>query len=208
MFLWYRFWALVFRLFYRWYFWGKVYNVERIPKKGGVLLCMNHQSYIDPPLAGAVCEPRRVIWYLARKTLWNNKVMGKLLDWVNAFPVDQDRPDMASLKKVIRLLNEEKGVLIFPEGSRTADGNLQPGAPGAGLVVAKTGKPVVPARIFGAYEAYPLGGKMRRHPVIIKFGHPIDFSDMIREGGKDKELYKKIADRIMEEISKLEPRPD
>jgi 1-acyl-sn-glycerol-3-phosphate acyltransferase len=84
---------------------------------------------------------------------------GWLLPKLNVIPVDQEGSDRSALKALIRILRAGQATLVFPEGARTLDGNLQPAQPGLGLVIAKTLAPVVPMRIFGAHEAWPRGVK-------------------------------------------------
>ena len=128
-------------------------------QNGPVILAMNHQSYLDPPLAGTACD--RAIYFLARRTLLNVPLLGWVLPKLNVIPVNQEGVDRSAIKAVIRVLQAGNGVLVFPEGSRTLDGNLQPAEPGLGLVIAKTLAPVVPMRIFGAHQALP---RERRSP--------------------------------------------
>ena len=114
----------------------RVVHRERIIEEGGAILAMNHESYLDPPLAGIAC--RREIHYLARKTLLDWPVLGPILPKLNVIPVDQDRADMSALKTVIKLVRAGHSTVIFPEGSRTLDGDFLPALPGLGLVIAKT----------------------------------------------------------------------
>ncbi|HSI63205.1 MAG TPA: lysophospholipid acyltransferase family protein, partial [Candidatus Saccharimonadia bacterium] len=123
---------------------------------GGVLIVSNHESFFDPPMVGIAFDQE--LHYLARKSLFSNPIARVLYRALNSIPVDQDRPDMTSLKTVIRFLKEGKRVLVFPEGSRTLDGDMLPGEPGVGLIVAKAGVPVLPVRIFGTRKALPRGG--------------------------------------------------
>src|SRR5829696_9738260 len=89
------------RLLARTLFSIRVINRERIIEEGGAILAMNHQSYLDPPLAGIAC--RRELSYLGRKTLQKWPILGPMLPHLNVVPVDQDRADMSALKTVIRL---------------------------------------------------------------------------------------------------------
>src|SRR5215813_14001466 len=167
----YHFARLAGRLLFRF----RVIHREHMIQNGPVILAMNHQSYLDPPLAGTACD--RAIYFLARRTLLNVPLLGWLLPKLNVIPVNQEGVDRSALKAVIRVLQAGNGVLIFPEGSRTLDGNLQPAEPGLGLVIAKTRAPVVPMRIFGAREALPReGGGLRLVPITIVIGEPIFFS--------------------------------
>src|SRR5207245_2948839 len=109
-------------------FFYRVVHRERIPNEGGVILAMNHESYLDPPMAGIACD--RPIFYLARKTLLKWPLLGPIFPKLNVVPVDQDRADMSALKTIIRLVKAGHGTVVFPEGSRTRDGSLQPAQPG------------------------------------------------------------------------------
>lgn len=172
-----------------------------------MLLAANHQSFIDPPLAGISVD--RPIHYLGRKTLFDNPIMSWFLERLNVVPVDRDGADMSALKTVIRLLRSGCVTLIFPEGTRTTDGNLQPARPGIGLVIAKTLVPVLPMRIFGTYEAWPKGQKYPgRSEITVVIGKPLRFTKEDTQGDL-RVAYQRISDRVMEAIAALEnPRRD
>ena len=179
----------------------RIVHRERMIQSGPVILAMNHQSYLDPPLAGITCD--RPIYFLARRTLLDVPVLGWVLPKVNVIPVNQEGVDRSAIKALIRVLQAGNGVLVFPEGSRTLDGNLQPAEPGLGLVIARTLAPVVPMRIFGAREALPReGGGLRLVPITIVIGEPILFNaaDL---GPPGKNLYAALSDRVMKAISAL-----
>lgn len=184
----------------------RVIHGERIINEGGVILAMNHQSYLDPPLAGVACK--RDIYFLARRTLLKWPILGPLFPKLNVIPVDQERADMSALKTVIKLVRSGHCTIVFPEGSRTLDGNLQPAQPGLGLIIAKTLAPVVPMRIFGAHEALPRGGKrLRLAPIAIVVGEPMRFSkEDVEPAGR--EVYQRLSQRVMDRIAELtlEPR--
>jgi 1-acyl-sn-glycerol-3-phosphate acyltransferase len=94
--------------------------------------------------------------------------------------------------------------LVFPEGSRTPDGNLQPALPGLGLLIAKTRAPVVPMRIFGAFDAWPIHGKIRLwRKITIVVGEPILFSEADVQGS-GKDLYPRLSRRVMDAIASLQ----
>ncbi len=185
------------KLFFRF----RVIHPERVIRQGAVILAMNHQSYLDPPLAGIAAG--RAMHFLARDTLLDNPVLGFLLPRMNVVPVDQEGNDRSALKALLRLLKAGKGTIVFPEGARTPDGELQPGLPGLGFVIAKTLAPVVPMRIFGAREALPRGGgRVRRVPITIVVGEPIHFTKADLEPG-GKELYQQLTQRVMDAIAAL-----
>jgi 1-acyl-sn-glycerol-3-phosphate acyltransferase len=180
----------------------RVVHADRIIEEGGAILAMNHQSYLDPPLAGICCK--REIHFLARKTLLEWPILGPLFPKVNVVPVNQERADMSALKTIIRLVRAGGATIVFPEGARTLDGNLQPAQPGLGLVIAKTLAPVVPMRVFGAYEAFPRGSsRIRLHPITIVVGEPLYFTkDDVATAGK--EAYQMLSQRVMDRIAAIE----
>lgn len=180
----------------------KVHHRERIIEDGGAILAMNHQSYLDPPLAGIAC--RKEVFFLARRSLLEWPIMGAIFPRWNVIPVNLERTDMSALKTIIRLVREGHRTIVFPEGTRTPDGSLQPAQPGLGLIVARTLAPVVPMRIFGAFEAFPRGAKFPRfRQVQIVVGYPLHFTeDDVQSLGK--QAYQVISDRVMEAIADLE----
>ena len=113
---------------------------------------------------------------------------------------------MSALKAVIRMVRAGQTTIVFPEGSRTLDGNLQPAQPGLGLIIAKTMAPVVPMRIFGAFEAFPRGGKrIRALPVRVKIGPPVFFSAQTlgEIGGEGRDLYQRLSEHVMSAIAAI-----
>src|SRR5216110_1840132 len=194
----YHFSRLIGRLVFRF----RVVHRERMIQSGTAILAMNHQSYLDPPLAGTTCD--RAIYFLARRTLLAAPLLGWLLPKLNVIPVNQEGVDRSAIKALIRLLKAGNGVLVFPEGSRTLDGKLQPAEPGLGLVIAKTLAPVVPMRIFGAREALPRGGGgLHLVPVTIVIGEPIFFTAADLESPA-KNVYGRLSRRVMDAIAALD----
>jgi 1-acyl-sn-glycerol-3-phosphate acyltransferase len=189
------------RLVGRFFFRLHIVHRERMLQSGSVILAMNHQSYLDPPLAGTTCD--RAVYFLARRTLLDVPLLGWLLPKLNVIPVNQEGIDRSALKALIRVLKSGNAALVFPEGSRTVDGTLQSAEPGLGLVIAKTLAPVVPMRIFGAHEALPRGGGgLHLVPITIVIGEPIFFTAAdLNPPGKD--LYKRLSQRVMDAIAAL-----
>jgi 1-acyl-sn-glycerol-3-phosphate acyltransferase len=182
----------------------RVYGQENIPEEGPVIVASNHVSYFDPPLVGVAS--RRAMWFLARKTLLEWPILGPIFPSLNVIPVDRDGNDRTALKNIIRLLQSGEGVVLFPEGTRSADGQLGQAQPGLGMIVAKTLAPVVPARIFGAYEAFPRGSKkIQPGKISVVFGSPLRFSAADFASG-DREAYQKASDRVLAAIGEI-PAP-
>src|SRR5437870_6165964 len=186
------------QLFFRF----RIINRERVIQTGPVILAMNHQSFFDPPLAGNACD--RPIFFLAKKSLMNVPVLGWLLPKLNVIPVNLEGGDRSALKALIRILKAGECALVFPEGTRTPDGTLQRAEPGLGLVITKTRAPVVPMRIFGAHEVWPIHGKLRfSGKITVVVGEPIHFSDAELAGG-GKELYTQLSQRVMDAIAAIQ----
>jgi len=199
---WYRFGYITAQIIGKTLFSFKVVHRERIIETGGAILAMNHESYLDPPLAGIACH--RELYYLARKTLLQWPILGPIMPKVNVIPVDQERADMSAIKTVIKIVRAGHATVIFPEGARTLDGGLQPAQPGLGMIIAKTLAPVVPMRIFGAHQAFPRGGKPRLFtPITLVVGEPMYFTkdDLVGEG---RALYQQLSERVMERIASIQ----
>ena len=208
----YRIAWLGFRAVYATYFRWRVFNPERVPRTGPVILAANHASFIDPPLVGSGLT--RDINYLARESLFRFPVVGAILRSWNAVPVDRDGGGAKGLKIILGRLLAGGGIILFPEGTRTKDGNLQPARSGIGLTVIKSAAPVVPVRVFGTFAAYGRNHKFPRpKKVAVKYGVPLNFEKLRAEAkvcskARLKEIYHEVAVEIMAAIAKLEPRAD
>jgi len=202
-----------FRALYRFYFGWRVYNAERVPLTGPVILASNHASYLDPPLVGAGI--RRDINYLARESLFRFPVVGWVLRNWNSVPVDREGGGARGLKAILDRLLKGGAIILFPEGTRSRDGTLQPARSGIGLTVIKSAAPVVPVRVFGTYEAF---GRHMRFPkplrrVTVKYGKPMYFETLRNEAkqcSKErlKQIYQQVANELMAAIAKLQPSED
>jgi 1-acyl-sn-glycerol-3-phosphate acyltransferase len=179
----------------------RAFGQENIIEDGPAIMAANHQSYLDPPLIGITC--RAELYYLARKTLFKNKLFGSILSGVNTLPVDLSGADLTAVRAVINLLKQGHRTVIFPEGTRSLTGQIQPARPGIGMIIAKTLAPVVPMRIFGSFQAWPKGGKIKPYPVTVVVGKPIRFKkeDL---AAKSREAYQKISDQVLAAIAAIE----
>jgi 1-acyl-sn-glycerol-3-phosphate acyltransferase len=183
----------------------RVIGAEKIPQNGGLILAMNHQSFLDPPLAGIASD--REVFYLARKTLMDIPVLGSILPHLNVIPYDQEGSDMSAIKSVIRVVRAGEAAVIFPEGTRSPDGSLLPVQHGVGMIVAKTMAPVIPMRIFGAHEAFPKGSsKIHFKPVTIVVGNLLQFTPEDFEG-EQRAAYQRVSERVMAAIASLHCPP-
>jgi 1-acyl-sn-glycerol-3-phosphate acyltransferase len=189
------------------FFRGDVIGAENLPASGGFLVAANHTSFLDPPFIG--CQVPRQIAYFARKTLWKGGFSSWWLDSVGTIPVDRDGgQDVSAIKRVLKAIKENRGLILFPEGTRSLDGTLQPAKAGVGLIACRTQVPVVPVRIFGSFEAFGKGVKFPRlgTRVTVVFGRPISPAtyDDPKSG---KERYQIASERIMAHIAALHLPP-
>jgi len=171
------------RLYYEFFryciYWGAIhwfgvryFGRQNIPRTGGILMVSNHQSHLDPPLVGAGCP--RMMNYVARATLFDSPVFGRFIRSVNAFPIDREGIGLAGIKQAMKLLKRGEMVLIFPEGTRTRDGQIGHFRPGFTTLAVRTGAAILPAAIEGAYQAWPRSKAFpERRPVHIGYGKPI-----------------------------------
>lgn len=184
----------------------KVINHEKLIQKGACIYVVNHQSFLDPPMIGQLFEDD--IHFFARKTLMDHPFMNFALPYCNVIPIDQERPDPGSILKVLRLVRSGKGIIIFPEGSRSTDGQIHDAMPGIGLILSRlTGVPVQPIRIEGAYDCLPPHrNKIELHPITLSVGDPIEFTpEELKSKGRDAQLA--IGRKIMDAIKALPLNP-
>lgn len=175
---------------------------ENILKVKGAIYAVNHASYIDPAIAGAAVK--RPIYFLARKTLFNNKIFNWWGTRVNAVPFNREAPDTAGLKNIISLLKNGEIVLLFPEGTRTSDGKLQHPHLGIGLIAVKAAVPVIPAYIKGSFDVLPRHGKfIKLKKAKITIGNPIYLDKWLNKPQTERSDYEEIAEFVMEKIKKL-----
>jgi 1-acyl-sn-glycerol-3-phosphate acyltransferase len=184
------------KLFFRY----RVVGCEHVPTQGGALIAANHASYVDIPFVGG--SVRRRMWYLGRQDLFL-PVFRPILQWLGWIPIRQDRLDRDGFGKAIRLIQEGKIVVIYPEGTRTPDGALRRGKPGMGIIVAETGCTVIPAYLAGTREVLPIGARwLSLHPIRITFGAPINFTEAAQRLS-GKEFYQHVSRIVMGRIADL-----
>jgi len=180
----------------------RVIGAENMIEEGPCIIAANHCSFFDPPLVGVACK--RAIHYLARKSLLEWPILGPIFPDLNVIPVDRKNADRSALMGAIRVVKNGGAVLIFPEGTRSPDGKLQPAQPGIGMIVAKTGAPVVPVRIFGSYEVY---NRNQRRPKIgtvsVKIGQQLSFPTVAEKNDRGREMYQNDSEAITKAIADL-----
>jgi 1-acyl-sn-glycerol-3-phosphate acyltransferase len=195
------------RVLYDMAFRGDVHGQDNIPKSGPFMLASNHASHLDPPFVGAHV-PHQVSFF-ARKTLWKPGFASWWLDAVGTIPVDRDGgSDVNSIKRVLQAIKDGKVIILFPEGTRSPDGGLQRAKPGVGMLACRTHVPVLPARIFGSFQAFGRDGKLRPGtPISVVYGQPM-MPGEYDHPADGKERYLRASERIMARIAALKlPEP-
>ncbi len=189
------------KLFFKIVMGFKVYGVENVPKKGGFILAGNHVSHLDPP-ALASASPR-VLHFMARDTLFNNRVLGWIIGSCNSFPVRRGEADLGAIKEAVRRLKNGKVLLIFPEGTRSQSGEIQAAQPGIGYLSLMAGVPILPAYVRGTDEAMPKGARsIKRVRVSVCFGNIVEPQKLGLSSDR-RQASQQLADHIVGEIKRL-----
>jgi 1-acyl-sn-glycerol-3-phosphate acyltransferase len=199
--LWWRWLLFIFRAIGLALFQVRLYGIENVPRKGGVILACNHQSFFDPVLVGMGLP--REIHFMARRSLFNNPVFGALIVVLNAFPISRDSRDVKGVKESIARLQSGCALLIFPEGTRTRDGNVAPVKAGIGMIAKRAAVPIVPVLIEGAYKVWPrnriLPGPGR---VNVSFGPALCWSDTKECGDRLSEDWRGLYQRVHRKVQR------
>ncbi len=165
---------LLFKIIYRY----EIYGRKNFPESGAGLVCANHQSHLDPMLVGTTCTKR--MNFVAKKDLFRVPFLGGLIHFLDAIPIDREGiSSLSGIKETLTRLRRGELVLMFPEGTRTPDGTLQPVLPGFTALARRSRAPIVPVGVSGAFRAWP---KSRKFPVPgpkirIVIGRAIPFEE-------------------------------
>ena len=180
----------------------RVSGREHVPAKGGAVIAANHCSYLDPPVM-AGCSNRRIVQFMARDTLFSNPVARWFFPRVGVIALDRTKGDLGALKKAIATLKEGQVIGLFPEGTRSPDGQMREAKGGIGFLIAKGNVPVVPLYISGTFAAFPKGAdKLRPGRLVARFGPPIS-PDEIRAAMPAKNDYEAVGALVMSRIRAL-----
>lgn len=179
----------------------EIRGIENLPESGGLIITSNHVSYLDP--AVLVASLNRKIYFIAKKEVFKNTFISFLLKNMNAFSVDRDNVDMFAFKKAMNILREEKVLGIFPEGTRSSNGELQELKMGALKIAMKMGVPILPVGITGTHKIYPRGIKfpiLFKHKIIVTYGTLQHFNKL---KSKDKIYQKQELNLLSKKIKEL-----
>lgn len=174
-------------LFNRW----EVRGEENIPATGPVVLVANHVSYWDPPVVGSAVS--RKVHFMAKEELFRVPLLKLLLPHLECFPVKRGKADMGALRTALKYLSGNEVIGIFPEGTRSKNGELQEFEQGAGLIAVKGGATVIPIALFGTRKAFP--ASLRGH-IRVQIGEPLRYQDL-----QGKKLNGEDLERVNAEIA-------
>ena len=148
----------------------KVTGMENLPAEGGFVLCINHCSALDPLFVSSRIPRRRRMYFMAKKELFENKLLRPFVVSLGGIPVDRGNADLSAIRSCMKVLKDGFGLGIFPQGTRSRDNTPTPMLPGAAMIALRGGVPVIPAYIDGPYRLF--------HHVDITVGAPVDISDL------------------------------
>jgi 1-acyl-sn-glycerol-3-phosphate acyltransferase len=175
----------------------EVHGQKHVPRHGGVLLVSNHQSYLDPVLVAVRLE--RPLNYIAKSELFENRHIARLLRWLNSFPVRQGAGDVGAIRETIARLEAGRALIIFPEGSRTNNGELLPIERGVSLILRRVRVPVIPVVIDGSYQAWPMNQSIfQPRKIQLTYGPAMELS-----GLNDKEIVQMIEKTLRGMLEKM-----
>ncbi len=178
-------------------------GLQHVPEDGGAIIASNHAAYIDPTLLGAALP--RELYFLAKKELFRNKLFGWFIHKFNAVPISRGAFDRKGLQRSVRLLEEGKVLVLFPEGTRSKNGSLMEARPGIGKIALEAGVPVVPAYIQNSRKL--ARALFKGKGVGVTFGTPIEPAWFIGIP-KNKDGYRLVGQEIMKRIGLLKENPE
>lgn len=191
---------IIYRILFRFEYYGS----ERVPSesdKRGVILAANHVSFLDPPILGI--SLRRPVTFLAKDYLFKAFLVGWVLRGIGAFPIKTKADDFRTVRDLIRILKEGRCLAVFPEGTRSMDGQFQEPESGVAFLAVKSKAWIVPAYIEGTFEAFPKGERFFKcRKVRVTYGQPF-LADEDADPAVSAEPYAAISRRIMKEIKIL-----
>jgi 1-acyl-sn-glycerol-3-phosphate acyltransferase len=179
-----------------------IHGRENIPDKGPFVFCSNHASHLDPIVLG-YSSLYRQIGFMAKEELFRIPVFGFLIRHWGAFPVKRNQRDQAAMQEFADHLRNDKPLVLFPEGTRTLDGNFLPPKKGVGKLLYTARVPVIPVYIDGTFKTFPKHKSFPRPGRIhAHIGLPVDLDDLYALP-EEKNTYRLIAERVMERVTAL-----
>lgn len=182
----YKFAKVIVLMIFKLMFKIKVIGKENVPKTGPVIVCSNHISNFDPPVVGITFP--RTIHFMAKEELFHNRFLKLLLTKLNAFPVKRGMRDRQALRDGLKVLEDGHTLGLFPEGTRSKDGQLKQGLAGAGFFAMRSNATVIPCAIIGTYKKFTT--------LKVIYGKPIEFESLKKEKPNAQEVTNEIMYNI------------
>jgi 1-acyl-sn-glycerol-3-phosphate acyltransferase len=207
--LWYKFMRMMLQIFALLMFQVRHSGKKNIPAEGSVLVVSNHQSHLDPPLVGMACG--RHMNFVARGSLFNFGPFGRVINSLNAIPIDREGIGLSGIKESLKRLKRGEMLLIFPEGTRTPDGQIKPFRPGFTSLAVRSGAAILPVAIEGAYQCWPKSQKLPRPGKIrVHYGKPILPQEYAGMDERDllvlvEKRVRQCHDEVLRELGKSAP---
>ncbi len=177
----------------------KVNNLENLPESGKVIVCCNHISLKDPVYLSM--HSKRMMRYMAKKELFENKFVSKIITGMGAFPVDRGSGDQASMNYASQVLQEGEILAIFFEGTRSKDGKLGRPRIGAAMLAYENKAPILPVCITTKNLKQPKAF----HKAVISYGKLIPYEELGMTEGTMTE-FKNASRMVMERIKQMRER--
>mgnify|MGYP002622691741 FL=1 len=147
-------------------------GADHFPAEGGALVLSNHQSFLDPAFVGQ-CHTRRMN-FVARTTLSKSLIFRLVAGPLDPIPIDREGIGLGGIKEMLKRAKRGEIVVLFPEGTRTKDGELGELKPGFAALCKRAKLPIIPAALDGAFQAWPRGKMLPRRGIVqMEYGEPI-----------------------------------
>lgn len=182
----------------------EVHGAEHVPATGGCILAANHVSFLDPPVVGSSVRTR-VVRFMARDTLGSSPFTKWWMEGVATVMISREKGDVGALKRALQALKEGDCLGLFPEGTRSVDGELKPAKGGIGFLIGKAGVPVVPMYVDGTYRAFSRHHRWIRPSKVRIFIGPAIQPAELAALGSGRDSYERIGELVMSRIAALRP---
>ena len=174
---------------------------ENIPRHGPLLVVANHINLADPPLLGISLS--RKVMFMAKEELFRSRFLAYFVRGFGSFPVQRGRLDKKALRQAEQLLSQGLALVMFPEGTRSSDAQLQPAFPGSALIASRNNVPILPVGITGTEKIKGVAWLLRRPQIIVNIGQPFYLPSGSSKSKKAK--LAELTNSIMEHIAELLP---
>ena len=173
----------------------KVTGMENLPAEGGFVLCINHCSALDPLFVSSRIPRKRRMYFMAKKELFENKLLRPFVVSLGGIPVDRGNADLSAIRSCMKVLKDGYGLGIFPQRTRSRDNSPTPMLNGVSMIAMRAGVPIIPVYLDGPYRIF--------HHVDVHVGQPVDISDLGRR--YDAETLSEVTRRIETAIWSMRP---